>query len=161
VIARIVVLLLVCGQALVAGASKDGFDPAESEIRSAPEQVTYRGQGLILETYLWRDFMPLAPPDGRPLKAVVRIQSADQQPLPDGLIVERLWVIHDDQVWDTRTVEERPRHDPIKPYQREFIAGDGPKWPPASVVEVIVQLRIEGQAPLLLRAAGQTIQRTQ
>src|SRR2546426_9873342 len=48
-----------------------------SELHNAPQQTTLAGVTLQLETYLWRDYQPVAPPDGEPLIAVLRVKSVD------------------------------------------------------------------------------------
>ena len=61
-------------------------DTSPIELEGAPARVQIAGSELKLETYLWRDFMPMlvAPPDGTPLIAVLRIVTTDATRYPRG-----------------------------------------------------------------------------
>src|SRR3989442_811672 len=56
--------------------------PLTSELHNAPQQTTLAGVTLQLETYLWRDYQPVAPPDGEPLIAVLPVKSVDGATIP-------------------------------------------------------------------------------
>lgn len=133
-------------------------EPTAEELAAAPEQVDLAGRRLVLQTYLWRDFMPISPPDGMPLVAVVRVVDTDSTSIPPGLSAERLWVINDGRTWATAFSDE-----PMVPtpgYVLQRIARDGPKWGPGIRVAVVVGLRIGSGDLHLLRAADQWIART-
>jgi hypothetical protein len=134
-------------------------DMQPAELRSAPEAVELTGITLRLETYLWRDFMPISPPDGRPLSAVLRILAEGGRPLPAGLRADRLWVVNGTEVWTTELGAPRPA-DPSRPDRLEYLARGGPKWAPDSRVEVVVRVLDSGGTVHLLRASGQRIKRT-
>ncbi len=130
------------------------------ELLSAPEQVAVGGRTFRLETFLWRDFMPVSPPGGSALMAVLEITANDLQPFPADLGSDRLWVINGSEVWETDfSGENRPR-DQAHPHQLEKLAGGGPKWETGIEVEVVVRLAGPSARGLLLRAPAQTIART-
>jgi hypothetical protein len=128
------------------------------ELRAAPTVVTLAGKPLVLETFLWRDFMPISPPDGKPLIAVLRVRAADGTAVPPGVRADAVWVVFGGEVWTAREVEERAR-DETAPFY-EAVARNGPKWGPGVTVEVVVRLRDSTGRSVLLRAADQLVHRT-
>src|SRR2546423_13266566 len=56
--------------------------PLTSELHNAPQQTTLAGGTLQLETHLWRDYQPLAPPDGEPPIPGLRVKSVDAASIP-------------------------------------------------------------------------------
>ncbi len=40
---------------------------------AAPDTLNIEDQSIVLTTYLWRDFQPLSPPNGKPLIAPMKI----------------------------------------------------------------------------------------
>jgi hypothetical protein len=124
-----------------------------AQLREVPLQVTFGGQTLVLESYLWRDFMPVAPKEGRPLAAVLRLR-ARGEPVSRAVEVDSAWVIWGDRVWATA-----PKADAQSGGDRELLARGGPRWPPGTEVEVVVRLR-ERNAYAFLRAPRQRIRRT-
>lgn len=129
-----------------------------AELLAAPESVTLGGQTLALRTYMWRDFMPISPPDGKPLIAIFWVYSADSTALPHGLRVEAGWIVNGERVWDTFL--EEPETGQQAPYEVERVARNGPKWGPHIGVDAVVRLREADGTKHLLRVSGQTIERT-
>ena len=132
--------------------------PNGDEIASAPELVEIASREYTLETYLWRDFMPVSPPDGKPLIAIVRVTAVDLEPFPEDLDADKLYVIYGDEVWVTDFSGERPPPG-VPDHQLHGIARDGPKWGPGVTVDVVVRLLAGGET-WLLRASDQMIERT-
>lgn len=124
---------------------------------SAPEQVEIEGRKYVLETCMWRDFMPISPPDGKPLIAIIWVTAADSLQFPSSIDADWLWIIKDKKAWQTKfSDEERPQH----PNKLEKVARDGPKWGPKIQVEVVVRL-VDRQGKIyLLKASNQWISRT-
>ena len=117
--------------------------------------MTIGGQVLYLESYLWRDFMPVTTPEGRPLAAVLRVRAASGT-IPPSLDVDSAWVVKGDEVWATAP---RVAHPAEAAGELELVARDGPRWAPGEQVDVVVRVR-SGSTRALLRAAGQRIRRT-
>lgn len=138
--------------ALVSGCAMPGRgqDPA-AELAAAPESVEFAGRSYRLEAELWRDFQPVAPPDGQPLIAVVRVVAEDGQPLPEELVITRAWVRYRDELWSPPEPDEPP--GPM------LHLADGPKWGPGVNVEVVARVRLGPEAGLL-RVADRPILRT-
>ena len=143
--------------ALTAACGKDALGPSPvSELVNAPVQVRVAGVDLTLETYLYRDFQPITPPNGQPMIAAVRVKAADGEELPAGLEAEVLHVLYGEEVWVAAPLEEHPSTDPGV---MEVVARNGPKWGPGVTVDVVLRLR-HGRNTLLLRAPAQQIHRT-
>jgi len=132
--------------------------PITSDLRNAPQQTTLGGVTLRLETYLWRDFQPITPPDGEPLIAVLRVKSVDGTSVPAALQADSAWIINGDLAWATAVGEERSRGADASFF--EVVARDGPKWGPGIEVAVVVRLRDGAGHRVLLQARGQVINRT-
>ncbi len=131
--------------------------PEGDAIVLAPGVVDIASREYSLETFLWRVFMPISPPDGKPLIAIARVSAVDLEPFPEDLDADKLYVIHGDQVWVTDfSGESRPV---VPDHQLERIARNGPKWGPGVTVDVVVKL-VGGGETWLLRASDQMIGRT-
>jgi len=122
----------------------------------APPLVTVDGVSFRLDTFLWRDFMPISPPDGKPLVAVLRILTTDGSSIPASVAADSVWVYNGSEVWATAVVEEQPRNNSYF----EVVAREGPKWGPGIEVDVVVRLRDGAGHRFLLQARRQLISRT-
>jgi hypothetical protein len=160
------------------GGSKDtgiSFSPTvttnaamASRLRGAGETVTLSsGQVLVLTPYLWWDFQPVSPVDGKPLLASFRVRTADDTPLPEGVTIDAAWVIYGNEVWSSQpALEYAPPAGSSGSSGFEVMSRNGPKWGPNVAVDVIVQVRDTSastntnNAAHLIRAANQNINRT-
>ena len=124
----------------------------------APRVVGVEGTSVRVEAYLWRDFQPISPPDGKPLVAILRIQTVDGARIPSTLTADSAWVYNGASVWATAVVEEQPRGAGAAAFQ--VVARNGPKWGPGVEVDVVVRLRDAAGHGVLLQAPGQLIGRT-
>lgn len=123
----------------------------------APRVVPVEGASVRVDAYLWRDFQPISPPDGKPLVAVFRIATVDGGPIPSTLTADSAWVYNGASVWGTAVVEENPRSANAAFF--EVVARNGPKWGPAIEVDVVVRLRDGDSRAVLLQAPRQVISR--
>ena len=130
----------------------------DTTLLSAPTAVTIAGQSVTLEAFLWRDFAPISPPDGKPLVAIFRPVLANGA-TPPGIRIDEVWVLFGGETWNTVITEERQASPPAQTHY-EAIARNGPKWGPGVNVTVVVQIRDAQGTPRLLRAADQPIGRT-
>ncbi|MBN1695433.1 hypothetical protein JW879_08540 [candidate division WOR-3 bacterium] len=134
--------------------------PSIEELLDAPEQIEIDDREYILETYLWRDFMPVSPPDGQPLIALIWVTAIDSLAFPSSIDANRLYIVNDEQLWETEFSDEDRPVNPSREHQLEKIARDGPKWGPNIQVEVIVKVVDGENNTYLLRASDQWIHRT-
>lgn len=132
--------------------------PLPSDLVAAPTRVSLAGKSLLLDASLWRDFMPIAPPDGHPLMGVLRVQTDDGTGVPATVTVDMAWVLNGADVWRAVPREERARAATAPAY--EVVLRDGPKWAPGVHVDVVVRLRDPNGRETLLRAANRPIEAT-
>ncbi len=125
-------------------------------LNSAPKNLTVDGIELSMETDLWRDFMPISPPDGKPLIARIEIRAQDERTLPEQLNADAVWVVYEDQVWGTRLTETQFEHDSTRLVK---VARNGPKFGPGENATVVVRI-VYGDETYLLRNTGQEIIQT-
>lgn len=145
-------------------------DNATPEIRietlmKAPSRITINDKALSLETYLWKNFQPTiinsgtvsSEKSGWPLTAIARVKTSDKSPVPESLVVDRLWIIKNPEVWETGfSNETRPNKGP---HIIEKIARKGPEWPGIHSVDVVVRIKSE-DAEYLIKASNQKITQT-
>jgi hypothetical protein len=128
-----------------------------ADLASAPTQATVGGKSLILVAQLWRDFMPISPPDGKPLAGALRIQAVDGSNVPADVAADTAWIIRGAEAWATFVAPAAGRSaGPV--YEVTF--SDGPKWGPGEAVDVVVRLRDAAGHVALVRAPRQVIGRT-
>ena len=150
-------ILLIAVVALSACEARTPLSPAGSgELRTAPTSILVEGRTLTLRATLWRDFMPISPPDGKPLAAALQVQSSSGT-VPTSLRAAVVYVVLGGDVWTTAALEERSRTETAPAY--EVVARDGPKWGPDVNVDVVVRLT-DGSRSWLLRAPHQRISAT-
>ena len=137
------------------GCERTPVSPSDpSDLRSAPTAIVVGGKTLALRASLSRDFMPISPPDGKPLIAAIRIHATDGSDVPSSIRANSVWVVFNDAVWTATATEERFGTD-IAPFY-EVVVRDGPKWGPGVNVDVVVRVT-EGSRSWLLRAPDQQI----
>jgi hypothetical protein len=131
-----------------------------SQLLASPDTINVDGRSLTLSTYMWRDFMPISSPDGKPLITIVYVTATDTATLPTTIEVDKLWIINEDQIWNSGFSEESIPPDQLKPNRIVRVAREGPKWGPLIYVDVIVRVRDSQSTFHLLRASQQWIERT-
>ncbi len=159
----LIVLLLIslpgCGDSKPSANSPVLSVPIQ-ELLNAPEQLGIDNYSFALETYLWRDFMPICPPDGQPLRAVAAVNEIDSLDISDSFNIVMMWVINGDKAWEINS-PERQYYYGIQPFQINVSASSGPKWGPGIDVTVVVQLADGDDDEIyLLKATNQYIGRT-
>ncbi len=129
-------------------------------LQAAPKTATVTGQELTLATFLWRNFMPVNDPEAeRPLLATITLQTTDQKPLPTGITVEQIWLINEEDLWTTTELELFPLMTD-SPHQTVKLR-NGPAWETGLKVDVVLQLRDSQQQVILIKAAGQEVERVE
>jgi hypothetical protein len=138
----------------------DGLTPsiALEDLLDAPVSVSIGGRDFILETFLWRDFMPISPPDGKPLIAIVWTVATDSLAVPSSLECDRIYVILDNELWESALAPPDGSGNG-EDYKLERVARDGPKWGPDIAVDVVVRLFYDNEY-YFLRVPQQWIYRT-
>jgi hypothetical protein len=85
------------------------------------------------------------------------VTAVDSLEFPSSLDANKLWVIKDEKVWETKfSNEDRTQY----PFKLEKVARDGPKWGPKIQVDVVVRLVDRERKTYFLKASDQWIGRT-
>ena len=90
---------------------------------------------LVLDAYLWRDFMPISPPNGKPMISINWLRDIDSIKITDNIDLIEQYVIYNDAIWISKYENESRPTQPE--YKIEKISRDGPKWGPNIYVDVI------------------------
>jgi len=130
-------------------------------LHKIPEMIQINGHNYSMETYMWRDFMPISPPQERPMIAIINIVDMDnkEENVSKLIDVDKLWVIKNvHEIWETAFEnEERP----VTKYTLEKVAREGPYWDPYIYVDVVVKIMdITTKNNWLLKASNQQIHMT-
>jgi hypothetical protein len=120
-------------------------------LASAPEGVEIDGREYTLTANAWRDFQPVAPPNGQPLITTVKVSAADGMAASADLSVDRVWVLNGKEQWSAA-----PEPGTIG---LETAVRNGPKWGPGIKVNVVARLK-RGKQSWLVRQGGVGIKRT-
>ncbi len=117
-------------------------------------------QRFVLKTEIWRDFMPISPPDGRPLTASIYIETVDSSAISFNLDSDRVYIVNGKDVWASSYAEELPDDYPSRqPFRLVKVVRNGPKWGPDIFVDVIVRI-LANDNIYFLRAKNQYIWET-
>jgi hypothetical protein len=148
--------VLVCFVALMAvtgcGTACRCYRPAAASPASAPERVEIDGREYMLNANAWRDFQPVAPPDGQPLVVDVRVLLSKVALVPrPNASIDRIWVLNGKEQWSAK-----PEAGALS---AEAVVRGGPKWGPGIKVDVVARLK-QGKKTWLVRAVGVDIKRT-
>jgi hypothetical protein len=155
-------MIMICLLSLqfLFASSRKPKDYTPDQLEKAPDTLTIRNLELTLDTYLWRDFMPQSPPDGKPLRASITVISANQEFLPADIDADKLWIINGQEVWSTSLQSVRENLPSEKITRIEKMARGGPKWEPGTWVTVVIQIMDQQGNSHLLKVKDQLIHRT-
>ena len=137
-------VLIVAVFAAGCGASPTAPDQTITQLRAAPTVATIDGTRIELQVDVWRDFQPISPPGGKGLRVSARLPATTAT-----LILERIWVLFGDELWDSTPI--------AVPGSTTWTAGEGPQWGPGVSVDVVAQVRGPSGTVRLVRAADQVI----
>jgi hypothetical protein len=90
---------------------------------------------FVLDAYLWRDFMPISPANGKPLNSINRLRHLDSTEIPNNIDLVKQYIINNDSIWISDY--ENEFHPTPPDYMIEKISIKGPKWGPKIYVDVI------------------------
>lgn len=152
------------------GQTKQDLSVSIKDLRNAPTVVVLDNRSLYLSVYPWRDFAPGATgPDGTPMMVGLKVTSADKQPLPSGIRMDRAWVLFGEQSWEVSNLRGRKAgqdHDKDSWINCsdsptcEVTIRDGPKWGPGVFVDVVVRLTDSEGQHHFLQAQKQRVMRS-
>ncbi len=154
------VALLLSFFLCIAASAGTAEDLSIDELLSAHEEIEIDDRMYALDAFIWRDFMPFCPPNGRPLIASVSVTATDSLEFPKSIDADRIWIVNGSDVWESGfSTEERTRHSSSN--HLEKIARGGPKWQTGIKVDVVVRVIDGADNIYLLKASDQPINRTE
>ena len=155
---ELIIILLICGVIILFGIPLTPSAVPLQDLQAAPKRIEINGIEYTLETHLNRDFMPVSPPDGQPLVALIKVKAPGETAISSKIDATRLWVVKGKEIWETGfTGEERPTIGDTL----EKIGRDGPKWEPGISVDVVVEIiDLKSGKSYLLKASNQAIHRS-
>jgi hypothetical protein len=159
---RALLFLLFFGAALGCADLGDEIPPEipVDRLLAAPDTVVVEGRRLCLTTYMWRDFMPISPPGGKPLITIAYVTATDTPQLSPSITADAIWIVHDSLAWKGWFASESTPPGESRPNRLVKVCRDGPTWGPHIFVDVIVRV-LDGRGNTqMLRAAHQWIDRT-
>jgi hypothetical protein len=124
------------------------------QLATAPAVVVAEGMSLRLYAYPWRNLMPGPDRNSSRLAVSFGIAPDSGTSVPNGLIVERAWVVWEEQAW---AAYPKQAFSWAPPAPVHFVARGVPYWPPGSEVDVLVQFRTAAGDRLWLAARDLTI----
>ncbi len=133
--------------------------PTLQELLTAPDTLVVDSLRFVLSTQLARDFMPICPPEGRPLAGLLTVSVLDHQALLLGIHVPTAWVINAGEVWEVEPMRYAYSDDPAQCYELLGLISDGPLWGPEIYVDVVVRIADGKGRAFLLRAPHQWIEK--
>ncbi|MDA9898308.1 hypothetical protein N9D69_01915 [Flavobacteriales bacterium] len=93
---------------------------------------------LVLDAYLWRDFMPISPPDGKTMISINWLRDIDSTEILDNIGLIEQYVIYNDSIWIAEYENETSTTQPD--YKIKKRSREGPKWGPNICVDVISKI---------------------
>ena len=160
----LVVFLQLCVSCNKSGESSDieSVFPAvldqklAKQLKSSPENIVINGDRYTLYAYLWRDFMPVAEPNGSSLMCVINITKPNgRSVLHSTTSLSKIYVVYGHQIWINDDFDTHLFSDD----NWEVVIRNGPKWGPNVVVDVICEFTNEGKSYQLI-SKSQTINAT-
>jgi hypothetical protein len=121
-----------------------------------------------LSAYPWRDFMfgSTLGANGSPLMVALKLSTADKQPLPSGIRMDRAWVLFGEEAWEVSYLRDRLVD---RDYDKsawincanlsacQTTLRDGPRWGPGVSVDVVVRFTDREGKHHFLQAPNQNI----
>ena len=110
------------------------------QIAAFPDSIAIDGPVMYISASANRDFMPIAPSDGRPLSAGVQLLGLTNGPIEWTPKDPVLYVILGDRMWISSARSQQAWYAASLLW--EFSASDGPKWGPGAVVDIVLEFGV-------------------
>ena len=99
--------------------------------------ITIDSHDYFIDVYLWRDFQPISPPNGKNLISINWLIRADSSAIPDNIELKQQYVVYGDSLWIADYENETHQ---IPEYKQKKVSRNGPKWGPLVYVDVIAKV---------------------
>ena len=131
---------------IISGCEKDNIQNPNIKVdqelvielnNKATSSIIIDAHNYFLDTFLWRDFQPISPPNGKPLISINWLIRADSNAIPANIKLKLQYVIYGDSVWIADYTNET---HPTPDFKQEKVSRNGPKWGPYVPVNVIAKI---------------------
>lgn len=112
-----------------------------SQINTSPNTVTVNDVEYSMESYAWRDFMPIVNPPVR-LNTISTVIRTDETAIQDNIEIVQHYIVKGDEIWIPQELEARQNQS--SPDQLDIVSRKGPTWQVGS--EVTIGLKFRTQA---------------
>ena len=121
------------------GCKREETNKIEVLQKNSVDTLIVGSSSFILDACLWRDFMPVCPPDGEPMISINWLISTNLAKIPDNISMVKQYVFYDNEIWISDYENEAPTPS-LPEHKMERISRNGPKWGPNIYVDVISQI---------------------
>ncbi len=126
------------------------------ELIKSPTNLQIDSKNFSISIYLWRDYMPISPPLGHPMRASIDIIASDSLLFPKNIEADKMWVFDSLEIWESVLLKDTPPED----YILSKRASGGPLWETGIFVDVVVRLVQDDSIYHYLKAENIEIHRT-
>lgn len=151
-------LLLAVSAGCSSNTAPENQLPLDS-ILNAGENVRIGEKTYILNTYLYRDFMPVIPPGGNGLIAIANVETNDKSPADSGIDPYEIYILNKGTIYSSFFTDESKPPLTQYPYRIERIMRNGPMLETGILVDVVVKIKY-GNRDYFLKAYRQSVYRT-
>ncbi len=126
---------------------------------ASQDSVVIDNQKLILETELYRDFMPGVPSKTKSnLQALVWVVNTDSSAITNRFTLSKLYIINNDKIWIS---EPEVRNDAnFFEFKLRAVSINGPQWDTGIKVDVVLEMiDLNSNQPKKLITKDQVIER--
>ncbi len=135
-------------------------DYSRSTLLAAPETLRTGEATLILEPYLWRDFMPgPGRSGGSGLHGVITVVNTDSSGFPEGYTAAAAYVLTQTDSWRTYLEQDQASGNDDSWQRSWHFRRNGPRWPARITVNLVVLITTP-DAEYLLRTPEAYISET-
>ena len=114
-------------------------DLINSLYERANDTLAFKSSEYILETVLYRNFMPGGPiPKNRPLITLLYLTNIDSLDISEDLKLDKVYVINGNLIF--KSTPEYLDDISLPNYKQIYISRDGPEWETEIMVDVIVKI---------------------
>ena len=123
------------------------YQLANNLLRKADESIIINNMTILLEAFLWRDFMPGVEEGGTGIYAAITIIATNVSIFPDFLDSKRMWLVNfgdtewnpedtpPTEIWFTKLEDIGTEHNTLNKR-----ASEGPKWDIGLQLHIIIEI---------------------
>ena len=139
----VIIIAIALSEVAISSCEKPSVFEDEDLINSfyqkSVDTLVYESSNYILETELYRNFMPGGPLSGdRPLISILYLTNLDSLQVSDNLKLEKVYVINDKLIY--KDIPEFLEDNYLPDFKRSYICREGPEWETEINVDVVIKL---------------------